>query len=189
MQTHHEVNGHRMTEPFPEGTRQILMGMGCFWGTERRLWEQPGVYSTQVGYAGGHSESPDYETVCTGQTGHAEVVRVIYDPSEVSLEALLAVFWESHDPTQRDRQGNDVGSQYRSCLYYDRAEDLIVIDESVSRYQQALNAEGQGRIQTEIAPFENFYMAEDYHQQYLAKNPNGYCGLAGTGVCYLPAET
>ncbi len=188
MQTHHEVNGHRMTEPFPEGTRLIFMGMGCFWGAERRFWEQSGVYSTQVGYAGGHTFEPSYEAVCSGETGHAEVVRVVYEPAEISLEALLAVFWESHDPTQLNRQGNDVGSQYRSCLYFDHAEDLLIIDESLTRYQQALTAQGKGQIQSEIASFSNFYMAEDYHQQHLAKKPNGYCGLAGTGVCYLSSD-
>ncbi len=185
MQELHYVNGNRMTGSVESGFDSILFGLGCFWGAERKFWEMDGVHTTQVGYAGGHSECPSYEQVCTGLTGHAEVVRVVHDPQQVSLEELLAVFWESHDPTQLDRQGNDIGSQYRSCIICRSDEDMVTAERSRQQYQNALTAAGRGQIVTEILPDQAFYPAEDYHQQYLAKNPDGYCGIGGTGVCYL----
>jgi len=178
----HFVNGHPMTGEFPARFEQALFGLGCFWGAERCFWECPGVYSTAVGYAGGETPNPTYEEVCTGLTGHNEVVRVVYDPAQVSFEVLLERFWESHDPTQGMRQGNDVGTQYRSGIYFYTPEQEAAAKASRQRYQQALTAAGHGAITTEVIPAPPFYFAEDYHQQYLAKNPGGYCGLGGTGV-------
>jgi peptide-methionine (S)-S-oxide reductase len=178
----HFVLGTSMAPPFPEGTRTALFGMGCFWGAEKKFWQLPGVHSTQVGYSAGTKVNPTYREVCTGRTGHAEVVRVVFDPAKVSYEDLLRVFWESHDPTQGMRQGNDVGTQYRSGIYtYDDAQRAAA-EGSRDAYQRRLSEAGYGRITTEIAPAAEFYDAEDYHQQYLAKNPEGYCGLGGTGV-------
>jgi len=183
----HFVNGHRLTPPWPAGHRQAVFGMGCFWGAERRFWQSPGVYTTAVGYAGGHTPNPTYEEVCSGRTGHAEVVLVVFDPKITSFAALLKTFWEAHDPTQGMRQGNDIGTQYRSAIYTDDAEQARLVQESQQVFQAALARAGYGAITTEIAPAPPFYYAEPYHQQYLAKVPNGYCGLGGTGVC-LPAE-
>jgi peptide-methionine (S)-S-oxide reductase len=178
----HFVNGNRMAPPFPEGMALAMFGMGCFWGAERKFWQLPGVYSTQVGYAGGFTPNPAYQEVCTGMTGHNEVVRVVFDPKVVTYEQLLKVFWEVHDPTQGMRQGNDVGTQYRSGIYYYDAAQLAAAERSRADYQMALASAGYGPITTEIEPAPEFYYAEDYHQQYLAKNPHGYCGLGGTGV-------
>lgn len=184
----HFVTGHPLKPPFPESTRLALFGLGCFWGAERTFWQVPGVYTTAVGYAGGHTPHPTYEEVCTGRTGHNEVVRVVFQPSRVSYEQLLARFWEAHDPTQGMRQGNDVGTQYRSGIYVcDEAQRASALA-SRERYQQALSAAGRGSITTEILDAPAFYYAEDYHQQYLAKNPAGYCGLGGTGVAYPRAQ-
>ncbi|MFP5348896.1 MAG: peptide-methionine (S)-S-oxide reductase MsrA [Gammaproteobacteria bacterium] len=178
----HFVNGNRLSPPFPSGTELALFGMGCFWGAERKFWTLPGVYSTSVGYAAGYTPNPTYREVCSGQTGHNEVVRVVYEPSRVSYEELLRVFWEAHDPTQGMRQGNDVGTQYRSGIYtYTPAQRAAALA-SKARYEQALRAAGYGPITTEIVDAPEFYYAEEYHQQYLAKNPGGYCGLGGTGV-------
>jgi peptide-methionine (S)-S-oxide reductase len=181
---HHMVNGHRIAPPFPDGLHTAVFGMGCFWGAERIFWRTPGVYSTAVGYAGGYTPNPSYEEVCSGQTGHAEVVLVVFDPAQITYAELLRVFWEGHDPTQGMRQGNDRGSQYRSAIYTTNAEQASEADASRSTYQHALTTAGRGQITTEIAPLRDFYYAEDYHQQYLsdAKNPNGYCGIGGTGV-------
>ena len=182
----HFVNGHPLKPPYPEGLELALFGLGCFWGAERKFWEQDGVFSTAVGYAGGHTPNPTYREVCTGMTGHNEVVRVVFDPQEVSYETLLKVFWESHNPTQGMRQGNDVGTQYRSGIYtYSEAQKQLA-EQTRDAYQQALKAAGYGDITTEIVAAPEFYYAEEYHQQYLAKNPGGYCGLGGTSVC-LPA--
>lgn len=182
----HLVNGHSMIPPFPPGCEEIVLGLGCFWGAERLFWQLPGVYVTAVGYAGGFTPNPSYEETCTGRTGHAEVVRVVYDPSVIGLDRLLQVFWEAHDPTQGMRQGNDIGSQYRSAIYTTSEAQHSEAEFSRDRYQQALTQAGKGTITTEIAPLETFYYAEEYHQQYLAKNPGGYCGLRGTGVsCQL----
>ena len=178
----HFVNGNPLKGPFPEHLEKALFGLGCFWGAERLFWEIPGVWSTQVGYAGGLTPNPSYEEVCSGRTGHTEVVRVVFDPAVVSFEALLRAFWEEHDPTQGMRQGNDVGTQYRSAIYTTSEAQLEQARASRDAYQKALTAAGKGAITTEIAPSPPFYYAEDYHQQYLHKNPNGYCGLAGTGV-------
>ncbi len=178
----HEVLGHRLEPPFPAGLEQAVFGLGCFWGAERRFWQLPGVYSTAVGYAGGYTPNPSYEEVCSGRTGHAEVVLVVFDPKVVGYEALLKTFWESHDPTQGMRQGNDVGTQYRSAIYAFTPAQRRAAEESRNSYQERLSAAGYGPITTEIAEAGPFYYAEDYHQQYLAKNPNGYCGLGGTGV-------
>ena len=178
----HFVNGHPIQPPFPEGLRQALFGMGCFWGAERRFWQLDGVYSTAVGYAGGYTPNPSYEEVCTGLTGHNEVVRVIWDPEAITYTELLRVFWESHDPTQGMRQGNDVGTQYRSGIYTFDAEQDTLAHATRETYQQALSRAGRGEITTEILPAPAFYYAEDFHQQYLAKNPDGYCGLGGCGV-------
>ncbi len=168
--------------PFPTNTEQGIFGLGCFWGAERKFWEAPGVYTTAVGYAGGYTPNPTYEEVCSGLTGHNEVVLVVYRPSETSYEELLKIFWESHDPTQGMRQGNDIGTQYRSGIYYfDDAQHQLAIA-SRAAYQRALGGAGYGDITTEISPAPPFYYAEDYHQQYLAKNPRGYCGLGGTGI-------
>jgi len=178
----HFVNGHRIVPPFPAGLREAVFGLGCFWGAERLFWELPGVYSTAVGYAGGLTPNPTYEEVCSGLTGHTEVVRVIYDPEKIDYEDLLKAFWESHDPTQGMRQGNDVGTQYRSAIYVLDAEQRAVAEESKRLFQERLTAAHRGSITTEILDAPTFYYAEDYHQQYLAKNPDGYCGLKGTGV-------
>jgi peptide-methionine (S)-S-oxide reductase len=183
----HAVNGQRTVPPFPQGLATAMFGLGCFWGAERKFWQVPGVYSTQVGYAGGHTPNPTYQEVCTGMTGHNEVVRVIYDPRVVGYRQLLTVFWEAHDPTQGMRQGNDVGTQYRSGIYYYDAAQKTAAEDSLAAYQGALAAAGHGPITTEIRVAPDFYYAEDYHQQYLAKNPGGYCGLGGTGVrCAAP---
>ncbi len=178
----HFVNGRPLRDAF-DGLQQVEFGLGCFWGAERKFWNVPGVYSTSVGYAGGGTPNATYEEVCSGQTGHNEVVRVVYDPAQVSFERLLQVFWESHDPTQGMRQGNDVGTQYRSGIHCHTPEQQAAAEASLQAYQQQLQAAGYGGITTEILfPAPPFYYAEDYHQQYLAKNPNGYCGLGGTGV-------
>ncbi len=176
------VNGHRLEPPYPQGLEQVVFGMGCFWGAERKFWEAPGVWTTAVGYAGGATLNPTYEEVCSGQTGHTEVVLVVFDPAVTSFDALLKIFWESHDPTQGMRQGNDVGTQYRSAIYTYSPEQLRAAEASRDAYQQGLSAARYGAITTEIADAPQFYFAEDYHQQYLAKNPYGYCGLGGTGV-------
>ncbi|UXI67644.1 peptide-methionine (S)-S-oxide reductase MsrA [Tahibacter amnicola] len=178
---HHYVNGHPLRGSF-EGMARLQVGMGCFWGAERKFWSLPGVYSTAVGYAGGYTPNPTYEEVCSGQTGHTEVVLVVYDESVVSLEHLLAVFWENHDPTQGMRQGNDRGTQYRSAIYCSDADQHARALRSRDAFQRALGVAGYGAITTEIRQDVSFYYAEDYHQQYLAKNPDGYCGLGGTGV-------
>ena len=178
----HFVNGHPIAPPFPEGLQLALFGLGCFWGAERKFWQAPGVYSTSVGYAGGPTPNPTYEEVCSGQTGHNEVVRVVFDPRATTYEALLKVFWESHDPTQGMRQGNDVGTQYRSGIYATSAEQRHTAEASKAAYGKALAGAGYGPITTEIVDAPPFCYAEDYHQQYLAKNPAGYCGLGGTGV-------
>ncbi|XP_053565512.1 mitochondrial peptide methionine sulfoxide reductase isoform X2 [Bombina bombina] len=178
----HHVNGNSMVEPFPQGTQMAIFGMGCFWGTERKFWRQKGVYSTQVGYSGGYSANPSYQEVCTGRTGHAEVARVVYEPENISFEKLLKVFWENHDPTQGMRQGNDVGTMYRSAIYTYTKEQMDTALKSKEDYQKVLTEKGFGEITTEIREATNFYYAEDYHQQYLSKIPNGYCGLGGTGV-------
>ena len=178
----HFVLGTALKPPFPEGTRTALFGLGCFWGAERKFWQTAGVISTAVGYAGGVTPNPTYREVCSGLTGHAEVVRVLFDPDKVRYEDLLRVFWESHDPTQGMRQGNDVGTQYRSAIYWHDEEQRRAAEASREAYQAALRAAGQGEITTEMAPEPEFYYAEEYHQQYLAKNPGGYCGLGGTGV-------
>lgn len=180
----HFVNGHPMKPPFPDGMQQIQVGMGCFWGAERRYWEREGVYVTAVGYAGGFTKNPMYEEVCSGMTGHTEVVLVVYDPKIVSTGEILALFWESHDPTQGMRQGNDIGTQYRSCIYTYSDEQLALAKASEQTFQEQLKAAGYGEITTEIREAPAFYYAEHYHQQYLAKVPDGYCGLGGTGVCY-----
>ncbi|XP_051908740.1 mitochondrial peptide methionine sulfoxide reductase [Hippocampus zosterae] len=178
----HDVNGNRTTPPFPEDTQMVVFGMGCFWGAERKFWLQKGVYSTQVGYAGGSTPNPTYKEVCSGMTGHAEVVRVVFYPNQISFANLLKVFWESHDPTQGMRQGNDVGTPYRSAIYACGQQQLEEALASQDQYQKVLTKEGFGSITTEIAEGKPFYYAEDYHQQYLSKNPGGYCGLGGTGV-------
>ena len=178
----HFVNGHPIKPPFPEGTEVAMFGLGCFWGAERKFWQTEGVYSTAVGYAGGYTPNPTYQEVCTGQTGHTEVVRVIFDPEIIPYEMLLKVFWEAHDPTQGMRQGNDAGTQYRSGIYTYNASQQSTAEDSHKRYQQALVNSKYGKITTEIISAPEFYYAEDYHQQYLAKNPGGYCGLGGTGI-------
>jgi peptide-methionine (S)-S-oxide reductase len=178
----HAVTNHSLHPPFPAGCEEIVLAMGCFWGVERLFWQEPGVYVTAAGYAGGHIPNPTYQETCTGDTGHTEVVRVVYDPSQLPLERLLKIFWEQHDPTQGNRQGNDVGSQYRSAIFTTTDAQLIAAERSADAYQQALDKAGKGAITTEIKPLEAFYYAEAYHQQYLHKNPNGYCGLKGIGV-------
>jgi peptide-methionine (S)-S-oxide reductase len=178
----HHVNGHPLKPPFPEGMKCAVFGLGCFWGAEKVFWQLNGVYSSAVGYAGGYTPNPNYKEVCSGMTGHNEVVLVVYDPAIISYEALLRVFWEAHDPTQGMRQGNDRGTQYRSSIYCTDAEQLQVASASRDRYQSRLAASGLGTITTEIREAQEFYYAEDYHQQYLAKNPGGYCGLVGTGI-------
>ena len=178
----HFVSGHRMQGPFPEGMERMVVAMGCFWGAERKFWQTPGVYTTAVGYAGGSTPNPMYEEVCSGLTGHTEVVLVVFDPETVSCPELLKVFWEGHDPTQGMRQGNDIGTQYRSAIHVFDAAQRRAAEETRDAFQQALTAAGYGRITTEIEDAPPFYYAEHYHQQYLAKVPNGYCGLGGTGV-------
>jgi peptide-methionine (S)-S-oxide reductase len=178
----HFVLGSQMEPPFPADMQTALFGMGCFWGTERKFWTLPGVYTTAVGYAAGHTPNPTYDEVCSGRTGHSEVVRAVFDPTLVSYDTLLKVFWESHNPTQGMRQGNDVGTQYRSGIYCYSDAQRHAAAASRDVYQEMLTAGGYGPISTEILPAEEFYYAEDYHQQYLAKNPRGYCGLGGTGV-------
>ena len=179
--THH-VNGNRIEAPFPAGSELAVFGLGCFWGAERKFWQQEGVFSTAVGYAGGITPNPTYREVCSGLTGHNEVVLVAFDPKKVSYASLLKVFWESHDPTQGMRQGNDAGTQYRSGIYYQSEAQRAAAEASRAAYQERLTASGHGAVTTEIVPAAEFYYAEDYHQQYLAKNPGGYCGLGGTGV-------
>jgi peptide-methionine (S)-S-oxide reductase len=178
----HYVNKHRLEPPFPEGLSRAMFAMGCFWGAEKKFWQMPGVYSTAVGYAAGFTPNPTYREVCTGMTGHAEVVLVVFDPKAIRYEDLLKVFWENHDPTQGMRQGNDVGTQYRSGIYYYDDEQRRAAEASRTAYEATLKAAGFGPITTEILAAPEFYYAEDYHQQYLAKNPDGYCGLGGTGV-------
>ena len=178
----HFVNGNRLVAPFPDGLQQALFGMGCFWGAERKFWQTAGVYTTAVGYAAGHTPNPTYEEVCSGMTGHNEVVLVVFDPTVVTYAQLLKVFWESHDPTQGMRQGNDIGTQYRSAIYTTSDAQRAEAEASRQRFQAELSAAGYGEITTELAPLREFYYAEPYHQQYLDKNPNGYCGLGGTGV-------
>lgn len=180
----HYVNGNTLTPPFPQGMQQAMFGLGCFWGAERKFWQIPGVYTTAVGYAAGYTPNPSYQEVCTGYTGHNEVVLVVFDPQQVSYAQLLKVFWESHNPTQGMRQGNDVGTQYRSGIYVYNETQREAAQQSMQSYQQALNQVSQGMITTEIIDAPPFYYAEEYHQQYLAKNPSGYCGLGGTGVSY-----
>ncbi len=178
----HEVLGTPLEPPFPEGSELALFGMGCFWGAERVFWQAPGVISTSVGYAGGFTPNPTYDEVCSGRSGHNEVVRVVFDPSATSYESLLKLFWEGHDPTQGMRQGNDVGTQYRSAIYTHSAAQRAAAEASRAAYEERLGAAGYGAVTTEVADAPEFYYAEDYHQQYLAKVPNGYCGLGGTGV-------
>ena len=178
----HFVNGNPLEGPFADNFEQTVFGLGCFWGAERRFWETAGVYSTSVGYAGGSALDPTYEAICTGNTGHAEVVLVVFDPSKVSFEDLLRIFWESHDPTQGMRQGNDVGSQYRSAIYASNDSQLKAALRSRQDYETALGDAGFGKVMTEILPLDTWYSAEEYHQQYLAKNPGSYCSIGGTGV-------
>ena len=178
----HWVNGNGITPPFPAGMETAIFGLGCFWGAERKFWQAPGIHATAVGYAGGHTPNPTYQEVCSGMTGHNEVVLVVFDPKQTSYEALLKIFWESHDPTQGMRQGNDVGTQYRSGIYVANPQQRLAAEASRDAYQARLAQAGMGLISTEIPEATQFYYAEDYHQQYLAKNPNGYCGLGGTGV-------
>ncbi|MGY0780368.1 peptide-methionine (S)-S-oxide reductase MsrA [Azospirillum argentinense] len=178
----HHVNGNPLTPPYPEGLEVADFGLGCFWGAERKFWKVPGVWSTMVGYQGGHTPNPTYEEVCSGRTGHTEVVRVVYDPAKVGFEELLRVFWEAHDPTQGMRQGNDVGTQYRSAIYTHTAAQRAAAEASRQSYQARLEQAGFGPVTTELREAPAFYYAEDYHQQYLSKNPAGYCGLGGTGV-------
>jgi len=180
----HFVSGNRIAPPFPAGLRGAVFGMGCFWGAERLFWQLPGVYSTAVGYAGGSTKNATYQEVCSGMTGHTEVVRVIYDPEKIDYEDLLKVFWESHDPTQGMRQGNDTGTQYRSAIYVSDAEQRKAAEESKRTYQTRLEAASRGSITTEIREAPEFFYAYYYHQQYLAKNPQGYCGIGGCGVAY-----
>ena len=178
----HFVNGNPLQGPFDDNLKQAVFALGCFWGAERRFWQTDGVFSTAVGYAGGKIPNPTYESVCSGETDHAEVVLVVYDPGKVSYQDLLKIFWESHNPTQGMRQGNDIGTQYRSAIYTCSDDQLEVAEQSLAAYQSGLTAAGHGQITTNIAPLDTFYYAEEYHQQYLAKNPGGYCGLKGTGV-------
>jgi len=178
----HFVKGTPLKGPFPDNLKEAIFGMGCFWGVERRFWELDGVYSTAAGYAGGFTKNPSYKEVCTGFTGHNEVVLVVYDPAIISYESLLTTFWEDHDPTQGMRQGNDIGTQYRSGIYFSNEEERAIIKKTMEQYQAQLKANGLGQITTEVKEADQFYYAEHYHQQYLAKNPDGYCALAGTGV-------
>ena len=187
--TKHFVNGNPLKAPFPNGLELAMFGLGCFWGAERKFWQQEGVFSTAVGYAAGHTPNPTYQEVCTGMTGHNEVVLVVFNPKMVSYAQLLQIFWESHNPTQGMRQGNDTGTQYRSGIYVYSPEQQQLAESSRDNYQKALKKAGYGEITTEILNAPTFYYAEDYHQQYLAKNPNGYCGLGGTNVaCPVPLE-
>lgn len=186
----HYVNGNPLKPPYPDGMEIAMFGMGCFWGAERIFWQQAGVFTTAVGYAGGTTQNPTYEEVCTGMTGHNEVVHVVFDPSVISYETLLKIFWESHNPTQGMRQGNDAGTQYRSGIYLYSADQRKLAEASRDTYQQALDKAGYGTITTEILDAPEFYYAEGYHQQYLAKNPGGYCGLGGTEVaCPMPGQS
>jgi peptide-methionine (S)-S-oxide reductase len=178
----HAVLGNPLTPPFPDGFEQAVFGMGCFWGAEKLFWQAPGVWTTAVGYAGGYTPNPTYQEVCSGSTGHTEVVLVVWDPAKTSLMEMLRIFWEGHDPTQGMRQGNDLGTQYRSAIYYANDEQREAAERSREMFQERLNGSGYGEITTEIAEAGPFYYAEDYHQQYLDKNPGGYCGLGGTGV-------
>jgi peptide-methionine (S)-S-oxide reductase len=178
----HTVTGAPLVGPWPEGMQTAVFAMGCFWGAERKFWQTPGVYSTAVGYAGGHTPNPTYEETCTGLTGHTEAVLVVFDPSQVSYEQLLRVFWENHDPTQGMRQGNDIGTQYRSAIYVTDPSHMPMVEASRHAFQEQLAAAGYGEITTEVATLDHFFYAEPYHQQYLDKNPNGYCGIGGTGV-------
>jgi len=178
----HHVSGARLEAPFPDGLERAMFALGCFWGAEKKFWQQPGVYTTAAGYAAGHTPNPTYREVCSGMTGHAEVVLVVFDPKQIPYVELLRMFWESHDPTQGMRQGGDVGTQYRSGIYYYDEAQKSAAERSRDAYQRQLTAAGHGRITTEILPAPEFYYAEDYHQQYLSKNPGGYCGLGGTGV-------
>ena len=178
----HFINGNPLVGPWPQGLQTAVFGMGCFWGAERKFWQAEGVYSTAVGYAGGEIEHPTYREVCSGYTNHAEVVLVVFDPNVISFEQLLKIFWENHDPTQGNRQGNDIGTQYRSTIYFVNDEQKQLAEKTRDVYQSQLTAAGYRTITTEIAPLQTFYYAEDYHQQYLGKNPNGYCGMGGTGV-------
>lgn len=180
--TRHFVSGHALKPPFPDGMEEAVFGLGCFWGAERKFWQQPGVHVTAAGYAGGYTPNPTYEEVCANRTGHAEVVRVVFDPKAIGYQQLLKIFWEAHDPTQGMRQGNDVGSQYRSCIFTCNPAQLQSAETSLNKYQASLRAAGYPAVTTEIRPAGEFYYAEEYHQQYLAKNPDGYCGLRGTGV-------
>ncbi len=180
----HAVKNATIKPPFPDGSEQIVFGLGCFWGAERKFWQQPGVYTTAVGYSAGYTPNPIYEEVCSGLTGHNEVVLVVFDPQEITLEKLLKLFWESHNPTQGMRQGNDRGTQYRSGIYYFSEAQRELAEQTRAAYQVALDDKNLGEITTEILPASEFYYAETYHQQYLHKNPGGYCGLGGTGVCY-----
>lgn len=180
----HYVNGNRLKPPYPAGLEEAVFGLGCFWGAERKFWQLPGVYSTSVGYAGGLTQNPTYEEVCSGLTGHTEVVKVVFDPSRISYDDLLKSFWESHNPTEGMRQGNDVGTQYRSAIYVTDDAQREAAEHSRDVYQKRLSAAGHAKITTEILPAPEYFYAEDYHQQYLAKNPNGYCGLGGCGVSY-----
>jgi peptide-methionine (S)-S-oxide reductase len=184
----HFVNGNPLKPPFPDGLQMALFAMGCFWGAERMFWRAPGIFTTMVGYAGGHTPNPTYEETCSGLTGHAEVVRVVFDPAVIGYPNLLKLFWEGHDPTQGMRQGNDVGTQYRSAIYTYGADQRAQAESSRAAYREALRDAGAGEITTEIVDAPEFYYAEDAHQQYLAKNPGGYCGLGGTGVA-CPADT
>jgi peptide-methionine (S)-S-oxide reductase len=186
----HDVLGTPIAPPFPDGLEQVVVGMGCFWGAERVFWQAPGVYTTAVGYAGGYTPNPTYEEACSGRTGHTEAVLVVFDPKVTSYDEILRLFWENHDPTQGNRQGNDVGTQYRSAIYATTDEQLAAAEASRETFQAELAKAGYGEITTEIAPAGPFYYAEPYHQQYLAKNPNGYCGLGGTGVsCPVGLQT
>ena len=183
----HSIFNLDLDSPTPEGLKEIILGAGCFWGVERRLWNLQGVRLTSVGYAGGTSVNPSYEEVCSGSTGHAEVVRVVFDPLEISLKEILISFWEMHDPTQGMRQGNDIGSQYRSVIYTNNEEDLNLAKSTLETYQQEISKAGFGPITTELRVLNNYYLAEEYHQQYLQKNPNGYCGIGGIG-CSFPEQ-
>jgi peptide-methionine (S)-S-oxide reductase len=185
----HHVNGAALEPPFPDGLERAMFGLGCFWGAEKKFWALPGVYTTAVGYAAGHTPNPTYREVCSGMTGHSEVVLVVFDPKQISYTELLKVFWESHDPTQGMRQGGDVGTQYRSGIYYYDEAQKAAAERTRDSYQQQISAARYGQITTEILPAPEFYYAEDYHQQYLSKNPDGYCGLGGTGVaCQVGLE-
>jgi peptide-methionine (S)-S-oxide reductase len=178
----HFINGAPLVGPWPATCEALVVGMGCFWGAERKFWQAPGVYSTSVGYAGGETPHPSYEQVCSGRTGHTEVVMVVFDTAATSLDAMLRVFWENHNPTQGNRQGNDIGTQYRSAIYFSNDAQRAAAEASRELFQRELTAAGFGAITTEIAPLDEYFYAEEYHQQYLGKNPNGYCGMGGTGV-------